>query len=389
MSLLFEPLALRGVTARNRTMVSPMCMYSAQDGVANDYHLVHLGRFALGGAGVVMVEATGVAPEGRISHADLGLWNDEQGAALARVAAFLTAYGAVPGIQLAHAGRKASCQAAWQGGSPLTADDAATGEEPWQVVGPSAVAAGPGWPEPRELSTDEVAASVQSWADAARRAVQAGFRVIDLHGGHGYLLHSFQSPISNQRTDRYGASVENRQRYPLEVVRAVRAAIGDDVALFYRVSATDGIEGGLTVEDSVAFAKELAVAGVDLIDVSSGGVSQDRSIDTRVRRGFAFHADLSRAIRDGSGLPVATVGLIVDPHQAEALLVNGDADLIALGREMLENSQWPHHARRALAGDHEGWHQQVGWALDLRAKGMARLAAQGETPMSRFASPSR
>ncbi|MFS3129469.1 NADH:flavin oxidoreductase/NADH oxidase [Nocardioides sp. Bht2] len=384
MPQLFEPLTLRGVTLRNRTMVSPMCMYTATDGVANDYHLVHLGRFALGGAGVVMVEATGVAPEGRISHGDLGLWNDEQGAALARIAQFLAEYGAVPGIQLAHAGRKASCHAAWKGGGPLTAADAESGEAPWPVVGPSPIPAGPGWPEPQEMSTDEIAASVQSWADAARRAVNAGFRVIDLHGGHGYLLHAFQSPISNQRTDGYGGNAEGRMRYPLEVVRAVRAAIGDDVALFYRVSATDGIEGGLTVEDSVEFARELGRAGVDLIDVSSGGVSQDRSIDTRVRRGYAFHADLSRAIREGSDLPVATVGMIVDPHQAEAVLTSGDADLVALGREMLENSQWPLHARRTLTGDYEGWHQQVGWALDLRAKGQARLAEQGETPLTRY-----
>lgn len=384
MSRLFEPLTLRGVTLRNRTMVSPMCMYAAADGVANDYHLVHLGRFALGGAGLVMVEATGIAPEGRISHADLGLWNDDQGEALSRIAAFVTQYGGVPGIQLAHAGRKASCHAAWQGGAPLTEADRATKEPPWPTIGPSAIAAGPGWPVPREPDEQEVAASVELWANAARRAVDAGFRVIDLHGGHGYLLHSFQSPISNHRTDAYGGSATARMRYPLEVVRAVRAAIGEDAALFYRISSVDGVEGGLTLDDSVAFAQRLAAEGVDLIDVSSGGVSTDRSTDTRIRRGYGFHADLSRELRSRTGLPVATVGLIVDPHQAEAVLTSGDADLVALGREMLENSQWPHHARRVLLGDHAGWHREVRWALELRSKAMDRLTEQGETPLSRY-----
>ncbi|MFS3130766.1 NADH:flavin oxidoreductase/NADH oxidase [Nocardioides sp. Bht2] len=384
MPKLFESLTIRGVTARNRTMVSPMCMYMAEQGMANDYHLVHLGRFALGGAGIVMAEATAIEPEGRIAHGDLGLWNDGQGEALARVAAFISEYGAVPGIQLAHAGRKASCRSAAAGGDPLGATDAAAGEPPWQIVGPSALAAGPEWPVPVAWTTEEVEASIDRWASAARRAVQAGFKVIDLHGGHGYLLHSFQSPISNRRIDKFGGNPGGRMAYPLAVVRAVREAIGEDVALFYRISATEGVAGGVGVGESIVFAKELRTAGVDLIDVSSGGVSTDRSVDARVRRGYAFHADLSRDIREGSGMPVATVGLIVDPHQAEAVLDHGEADIVALGREMLENSQWPHHARLALMSDHAAWHDEVRWALELRAAGRARLAHLGETPMTRY-----
>ncbi len=383
-SKLFEPLSLRGATTRNRVMVSPMCMYAAQDGHATDYHLVHLGRFALGGAGIVMAEGTAIDPVGRISHTDLGIWDDAHTASLTRVARFLEEYGAVPGIQLAHAGRKASARAAWAGGAPLTAEDAAGGEAPWPTVAPSPISPGPGWQEPAELSTAEVKESVRQWAAAARRAVEAGFRVVNLHGAHGYLLHSFLSPLANERTDRYGGSPEARMRYPLEVVRAVREAIGQETALFYRVSATDGVDGGLDVADTVTFARELGEAGVDLIDISSGGVVTDRSIDTRVRRGYAFHAGLSREVRDGSGMPVATVGLIVDPHQAEAVLAAGDADVVALGREMLANPQWAHHAQRTLLGTFDDWHREAGWAVAAQSAGIERLATAGETPMTRY-----
>jgi 2,4-dienoyl-CoA reductase-like NADH-dependent reductase (Old Yellow Enzyme family) len=384
MSLLFTPLQVRGVTSRNRVMVSPMCMYAAPEGVATDYHLVHLGRFALGGAGIVTVEGTAITPEGRISHLDLGLWNDDQADSLARVAAFLTEYGAVPAIQLAHAGRKASCAPAWAGGSPLTETDPETGHGPWPTVGPSSVAAGPDWQVPHELTLEQVHESIGAWVAAAVRAVRAGFSVIELHGAHGYLLHSFQSALSNFRADDYGGDSGGRWRYPLEVVRAVRAAIGDEVALFYRVSAVDGVDGGTTLEDTVEFARMLGEAGADLIDVSSGGIVTDRSVDTRVRRGFAFHADFSRAVRDGAGLPVSTVGLIVDPAQSEAVLAAGDADVVALGREMLENPNWSHHARRDLLDNYEGWHRETGWAVTGRSTTLKGLVARGETPMSRY-----
>lgn len=386
---LFRPLELRGVVLPNRVMVSPMCTYSVvgDDGMAGDWHLVHLGRFALGGAGLVVVEATAVEERGRISHGDLGLWNDEQVAPLRPVTTFLEQHGAVPAIQLAHAGRKAATQAPWDGGRPLTLKDAARGEPPWPVVGPTAEPAGPeGWATPAALSADEIRELVTSWADAARRAVEAGFRLIDVHGAHGYLLHSFLSPLSNTRTDGYGGSPANRMRLAIEVTEAMRAAIPDDVPILWRTSVVDGIDGGLTIEDTIAFARELRAHGVDAIDCSSGGVTADRRQDSRVRRGFAFHAPYSRAIKEAIGMPVATVGLVVDPHQAEAILRAGDADIIAIGRELLNEPNWPLHARDALQGGvrHDHWPRQAGWWLDKRLRALRHLAEEGETPMTRY-----
>lgn len=383
-STLFDQLTIRGVVARNRVMISPMCMYaSADDGVATDYHLVHLGRFAMGGAGIVVAEATAVEPQGRISSSDLGLWDDGQRDALAPVAAFLERYGAVPGIQLSHAGRKGCTHAPWAGGTPI-ADPQTPGA--WQVVGPTGDAAGPGWQTPRELSIDEIAETVEHWAAAARRAAEAGFRFIELHGAHGYLLHSFQSPISNTRTDEYGGSEENRHRYPLEVVDAVRAAIPDDCVLAYRVSAVDGVEGGITIEDTVRFAAILAEHGVDVVDTSSGGVVTDRRVDTRVRRGFGFHAPFSAAIKAGADVAVASVGLIVDPEQAELLVQHGETDLVVIGREALRDPSWAHHAEEALRGkDYEQWHVEAGFFLQQRVRVLDALAAAGETPTDRFA----
>jgi 2,4-dienoyl-CoA reductase-like NADH-dependent reductase (Old Yellow Enzyme family) len=348
--LLFRPLEPRGVTIPNRVMVSPMCTYASHSGLANDFHLVHLGRLALGGARLVVAEATAVEPRGRISHGDLGLWSDVQMAALRPVTAFLKGQGAVAGIQLAHAGRKASTQAPWDGAGPLTDADTARGEPPWPVVGPTTEPAGPGWPSPSALTSEDIAALVRLWADAAARAVDAGFELIDIHGAHGYLLHSFLSPISNRRADGYGGSATARMRLPIEVVEAIRAAVPTDVSILYRTSTVDGIDGGLTIEDTIDFARELRLHGVDAIDCSSGGVRADRSTDTRVRRGYAFHAPYSAAIRRALDMPAATVGLIVDPAQAEAILQDGDADLIAVGREVLAQPNWPHLARERLMG---------------------------------------
>ena len=242
---LFSPLTLRAVTLPNRIGVSPMCMYASRDGLVTDFHVAHLGRFALGGAGLVIAEATAVHPQGRISPFDAGLWSDAQIPGWQRVTALLDASGAVPGVQLGHAGRRAAVREPWRAGAPLDADDAAAGFGPWPLVAPSASAAGPGHEVPAALTPAEIARSVQDWHDAAARAVVAGFRFIELHGAHGYLLHSFLSPVSNHRTDHYGGSVENRLRYPLEVVAAVRAAIGDGIPLSFRISAVDGAEGGL------------------------------------------------------------------------------------------------------------------------------------------------
>jgi 2,4-dienoyl-CoA reductase-like NADH-dependent reductase (Old Yellow Enzyme family) len=386
--LLFSPWSVRGVQARNRIVVSPMCMYASPDGTAQDYHLVHLGRFALGGAGVVIVEATAIEPRGRISSGDLGLWSDAQGQSLHRIVRFLKEYGAVPGIQLAHAGRKASTQPPWRGGMPLTEADAAMGDPPWPVVGPSPIAAGRRWQTPIELDEAEIQGLVRAWADAARRAAEAGFELVDVHGAHGYLLHSFLSPISNQRSDRWGGSFENRMRLPLTVVDAVRAVLPKQLVLSYRISVTDGVEGGLTTEDSIAFCRELYGHGVDVVDTSSGGVQADRSTDTRIRRGWAFHAPHSRRIRAETGGQVATVGLIVDARQAEAVLQTGDADLVFLARELLNNPNWPLHARAQLEGVRfEHWHKEAAWWLAKRQPQIDALLAAGETPMSRYEQP--
>ncbi|WP_156036634.1 oxidoreductase, partial [Microbacterium sp. Cr-K20] len=264
-------------------------------------------------------------------------------------------------------------------------EDASAGFGPWPLVAPSALSAGPGHAVPAALTTAQIARSVQDWHDAAARAVAAGFRFVELHGAHGYLLHSFLSPVSNRRTDHYGGSPENRLRYPLEVVAAVRDAIGGGVPLSFRISSVDGAEGGLGIDETVEVARRLATAGVDVIDTSSGGITTDRTVDTRIRRGFAFHADFSRRIRDEVGVRTATVGLVVDPEQAARLIHDGDSDLVLLGRQALDDPNWPHHARIALGDDtHESWDVRFGSALGPRARTLARLAAAGETPLSRF-----
>ncbi|MCK2025219.1 NADH:flavin oxidoreductase/NADH oxidase [Microbacterium sp. SSW1-47] len=382
---LFSPLTLRSVTLPNRIGISPMCMYASREGFVTDFHVAHLGRFALGGAGLVIAEATAVHPRGRISPFDAGLWSDEQVPGWGRVAEVVGAAGAVPGVQLGHAGRRAAVREPWRAGAPLDETDAAVGHGPWPLDAPSALAAGPGHAVPAAVTAADIARSVQDWHDAAVRAVAAGFRFVELHGAHGYLLHSFLSPVSNRRTDAYGGSPQNRLRYPREVVAAVRSAIGDGIPLSFRLSAVDGAADGLGIDDTVGIARALAAEGVDLIDTSSGSITTDRSTDTRVRRGFAFHADFSRRIRDEAGVPTATVGLIVDPVQADRLLDHGDADLVLLGREALDDPNWPHHARAALGDDsHEGWDVRFGSALGPRARTLARLAAAGETPLSRF-----
>lgn len=381
--MLFSPLQIRGVELPNRVMVSPMCMYASRDGMANDYHLVHLGRFALGGAGLVMAEATAIAPTGRISHQDLGLWSDRQAEALTPIVRFLGDRGSVPGIQLSHAGRKASARPAYAGGGPLSEGD--PDESPWPTVGPSSISPGPGWPVPTTMGVEQIAASVRQWAEAARRACEVGFRVVELHGAHGYLLHSFLSPVANQRTDEYGGSLDKRMRYPLEVARAVRRAIGGANALFYRISVTDGVEGGLTLADSIRFAQALRDSGVDLVDVSSGGIVTDRGVDTRIRRGYAFHTPYSGALRAAAETLVGTVGLIVDPEQAEAILRHGDSDLVVLGREMLDDPNWTHHARRALGAEEwSHWHREASVHLLGRSRTTARLLDEGEEPMTRY-----
>ncbi len=383
MSLLFEPFRVRGAVARNRVWASPMCTYASDDsGRANDFHLAHLGRFALGGVGTVVVEATAVSAQGRISARDLGLWDDAQVKPLRRVADLLRAQGAVPAIQLAHAGRRAGTAPPWDALFPTIGAAAEVG---WPVVGPGPEPSRPGATVPMALTRDGIRAVVTAWAAAARRAARAGFELIELHGAHGYLLHSFLSPLANHRTDEYGGTRSGRMRLPLEVVRAVREAVGAEIALSYRLSAVDGVAGGWGLEDSVALGRALAEAGVDLLDSSSGGITHGRPLLPGFRSGFAYHAPYARELRARCGLPVVTVGLVTEAAQAEAVLRAGDADAVALGRELLADPGWTHRAAIALgAGDHRAWAPHAGWYLHQRQAELERLAAEGHTPMTRY-----
>ncbi|GHD32271.1 NADH:flavin oxidoreductase/NADH oxidase [Streptomyces galbus] len=348
MSALFEPWTLRDVTIPNRVWMPPMCQYSAAPegpaaGVPTDWHFTHYGARATGGTGLIVVEATAVSPEGRISPYDLGLWNDAQAEGLRRITRFLTEQGTVPAVQLAHAGRKASTERPWKGGAPLT-----PAEGGWQPVAPSAVAFDERHPVPAELTTAQIAEVVQQFADAARRALAAGFEAVELHGAHGYLIHEFLSPHSNHRTDAYGGSFENRARFALEVVDAVRAVWPEDKPLFFRVSATDWLEeNGWTADDTVRLARDLHAHGVDLVDVSTGGNASGVHIPT----GPGYQVPFAARVKAETPMPVAAVGLITDPEQAEKIVANGEADAVLLGRELLRDPSWARHAARALGGE--------------------------------------
>ena len=348
MSILFEPLTLRGLTIPNRVWMAAMCQYSAaaegaDTAAPNDWHFQHLAARAVGGTGLIITEATAVSPEGRISPYDLGIWNDRQVEAFRRITAFLESQGVVPGIQLAHAGRKAATDSPWTGGAPLDPD--ALG---WTPVAPSALAFSEGHQVPAELSVAEIGAIVQQFADAARRALAAGFKVVEVHGAHGYLVHEFLSPYSNTRTDAYGGSPENRMRFALEVVDAVRAVWPEELPVFFRTSATDWLEqderAGWTSEDTVLLAKELQAHGVDLLDVSTGGNVPDAVIPA----GPGYQVPFAEEVRSRTGLPTAAVGLITEPAQAEAVLAEGRADAVLLGRQLLRDPYWARHAADAL-----------------------------------------
>jgi 2,4-dienoyl-CoA reductase-like NADH-dependent reductase (Old Yellow Enzyme family) len=337
---LFEPLTVRGVALRNRIGVSPMCQYSYADGLSSDWQFVHLTSRALGGAGLVITEATAVEPRGRITFADAGLWNDAQVEPLTRVARAVRASGAVAGIQLAHAGRKASSARPWEGGAPLPAEH----PQGWQVVGPSPIPFDQKSQVPQELSIPEIGEIGAAFAAAAARALTAGFEWLEIHAGHGYLLHNFYSPLSNARSDAYGGSFENRVRFLIETVRAVRAVWPEHLPLTLRISGTEWAEGGWDIPAAVALARLLKVEGVDLIDCSSGG----NIATARIPVGPGYQVPISEAVRAGAGIPTATVGLITAPAQADEIIRNGRADLVLLGREMLRNPYWPIQAAIAL-----------------------------------------
>lgn len=355
MSKLLSPITLRSLTLRNRTVVAPMCQYSAIDGFANDWHFVHLGRFALGGFGLVMVEATGVVPEGRISYADLGLWKDEQIAPLARIVDFLHSQGAAAGIQLAHAGRKASTPVAWNGPAQLATEEQrhAVGFEHWRPVAPSAESHDPEDPNyqvPTALDAAGIRRVIDGFVAAALRAEKAGFDTVEIHAAHGYLLNQFLSPLASHRTDEYGGSRENRMRLVLEVAEAVRAVWPAGKPLLARLSVSDNAPGGWTPDDSVALAKELKSRGVDAIDCSSGGLAQGRIASTA-----AYQVPFAKAVRDGADIPTMAVGLLGDVAAAEAILQDGEADFIALARGALDDPNWAVHAARILDNDYTLW----------------------------------
>lgn len=370
-STLFTPLTLRDVTLRNRTVVSPMCQYSAHDGLANDWHLVHLGQFAMGGFGLVFTEATAVAAAGRITHGDLGLWTDAHVAPIARIADYVHAHGAMLGMQLAHAGRKASMQRPWHGNGPLDANDAARGDVAWPIVGPVAYPHSAGWLVPAALDHAGIARIVHDFAAAARRAHAAGVDVVEIHGAHGYLLHSFLSLVANTRTDEYGGDLAGRMRLPLAVARAVREAWPAGKPLFFRMSTVDGIDTGWTLDDAVTLAGELEAAGVDVIDCSAGGFLSSR-LDLRP----GYLVPNAARIRAQAGVATQAVGFILTARQAEDVLRSGAADLVAIGREALVDPHWAGRAAVELDGD-AGWAQwpaQYAWWLERRNALMRKFA---------------
>ena len=356
---LLSPLMLRGVTFRNRIAMSPMCQYCAVDGFADDWHLVHLGSRAVGGASLIMVEATAVAAEGRISPGDLGIWKDGHIEMLARIAKFIHSQGAVAGIQLAHAGRKGSCEPAWKGGAGLMTPE----QGGWPVVGPSNIPFDEAHPVPIPLDEAGIDGIVAAFEAGARRALEAGFKVIEIHAAHGYLFHEFLSPISNHRNDQYGGILENRMRLLLRVAERVRGLMPEELPLFVRISATDWIEGGWDIDQAVELARQLKGLGVDLIDVSSGGMVPQARIP--VAKGY--QVPFARRIREEVDIRTGAVGLITEPHHADEIITGGDANLIFIAREMLREPYWALKAQQAL-GEEPAWPVQYGYVLKRRAK---------------------
>jgi 2,4-dienoyl-CoA reductase-like NADH-dependent reductase (Old Yellow Enzyme family) len=377
--LLFSPLKLRDVSLPNRVVLSPLCMYSANSGVASNWQFAHLSTFARGGVGLVFAEATAVEPRGRITPRCLGIWSDEQAEALKPVTSFIESMGSVPGIQIAHAGRKASTSPPWAGGKPLARGDETWGDPGWEVVGPSALPVNDGWQTPQALNAPEIEDIVAAFAEAAKRALAAGFKVLEIHGAHGYLIHSFLSPLTNQRNDEYGGDRTGRMRFALEVTDAVRAVWPDELPLFFRISAVDGRAGGWLIEDSVALASELARRGVDVVDCSAGGIAgapafrakdDGTPLQSSGDRPLGFQVPYAEQVSAGAYIKTMAVGRIVDPHQAEDILQRGQADLIAIGRELMYNPFWTLHAAETLGCDDafDLWPEQYRWAVVRRAE---------------------
>lgn len=357
MSKSFETYKLREIEFRNRLWVSPMCQYSSENGMPTNWHLVHLGSRAVGGAGLVIQEATAVSPEGRISPLDAGIWSDEHSEAYKKITAFIKSNGAIAGIQLAHAGRKASTSAPWNGGAKV--DESNGG---WETVAPSAIAFSDDYPMPREMVKADIEQATDDFVAAAKRSVEAGFEVIEIHAAHGYLLHEFLSPLSNKRADEYGGSLENRMRFPLEVSRKVRETVPENLPVFVRISATDWTENGWDLEQSIEFCKELKEIGIDLIDVSTGGNVPDAKIPVAPNYQVPFAAEIRRQVAVAAG----AVGMITEAKQAEEILQNGQADAIIVAREFLREPYFPFNAARELGEAIDYVPKQYGRAIDLR-----------------------
>ncbi len=375
MSALFEPISFRGVSIKNRIAVSPMSQYRAKDGHANAWHLVHLGRFALGGAGLTFVEATAVEARGRRTPGDLGLWSDDHIESLLPVTEFLAAEGSVPGIQLGHAGRKASERRPWHGETPVTDEDVTLrGEASWPAIAPSPLPYDEDWPEPAAMSDDDIADIIAAFGDAARRAADAGFRVLDVYAGHGFLIHQFLSPLANTRTDRWGGDGAGRRRLAVEVARSIRRQWPDDLPLLFRLSATDWIDGGIEPDDTVETARALATEGVDMIDCTTGGIG-GRKRPARMAISQGFQIPFAERIRSEAGIATMGVGFLWDAEVCNAAVADGKVDMIALARELLDDPNWPLHAAAQL-GDDEGhalWPPESGWWLNRRDRLVKKL----------------
>jgi 2,4-dienoyl-CoA reductase-like NADH-dependent reductase (Old Yellow Enzyme family) len=367
---LFTPLKVRSVEIPNRIVISPMQQYRAgRDGKPNNWHLSHLTKLAVGGAGLVFTEALAIEEQGRATHSDLGIWNDAQREALKVIADEIGHQGAVPGAQLIHAGRKASVQKPWDGYQSLGSSDAARGEEPWTVVGPSAIPANPGWQTPQPLSRDDIRRIIDSFALGARRVAQAGFQALNIHGAHGYLIHSFLSPISNLREDEYGGDLQGRMRFALDVAQAVRSEWPAHLPIFYRLSCIDDLPGGWTIEDTVALSRELGVRGIDVIDCSSRGLGPRGTLATATQT-EGFQVPFAERVRAETGLKTMAVGLIRGAEYADSVIREGRSDFVAIAREALYNPHWPLHAALELGHDPKylEWPDSYGWWLARRAR---------------------
>ena len=376
--LLLTPLTVRGVTLKSRIVISPMATYSAVDGLAGDWHLGHYARLALGQPASVMVEATAVTAQGRITNGDLGLWSSAHVPPMRRLAGFMKAQGVSPSIQLAHAGRKGSMQRPWHGNGPIGPADIARGDKTWDIVGPTAEPMDEGYIAPHALTPSELHQLAAAWGDAAARAVEAGFEIVEIHNAHGYLAHQFLSPISNKRNDAYGGDFDGRTRFPLMIAEAVRAAVPKATPVFLRVSAVDGIDGGWSMDDTVAYARALKERGIDLVDCSSGGL-KGSATTARIQRTWGFQVPFAERVRREAGVLSMAVGLILDAHHAEDVLQRGQADLIAIGREALVNPSWPQMAEIALGtrpvDAMDRWPEQYSWWLKHRERSLDQVRA--------------